>query len=238
MSGDREELFDERVAGWLSEDPEAAPHAVLETVVAAVRLVPQRRRLGVLHGRVPPMLTRTAAGLAAALIVVVAVIFLGRSPGGVGSGSIQPSIAVSPSPLASATPAAAAPTATPGTPSPLDGTWTSEFTGAATEKSPDGHQIPEGTWTLTFIGDGTGDTAQMGLINPTGEHGGGPVQVQFLPGDLVVLPPDNTCSSPATTGTYHYVRTATSLTFTAVAPADSCADRTTTLTAHPWTLVP
>jgi hypothetical protein len=98
--------FDQRIADWLELDPNAAPDAVLDTVLAAVPSIPQRRRgLGLSGWRTNPMTStlKLALGAAAAIALVVAGLYVlkpGTAPG-VGG----PSPTVSPSPRPSPTPA-------------------------------------------------------------------------------------------------------------------------------------
>lgn len=78
---DPDPLFDARIADWLEADPNVAPSATLQTVLAAAPSISQRRRL-----RVPRRTSRMASqlklfGAAAAAIAVVAIgsLFFGSS---------------------------------------------------------------------------------------------------------------------------------------------------------------
>jgi hypothetical protein len=101
--------FDQRIADWLERDPDTAPDAVLDTVLAAVPSIPQRRRgLGQAPGaggwRTTPMTStlKLALGAAAAIAVVVAGLYVlqpGTSPGvGGSSPTVTPSPGPSPTP--------------------------------------------------------------------------------------------------------------------------------------------
>ncbi len=104
--------FDPRIADWLEDDPDSAPGVILETVLAALPSIPQRRAR-----RVPwrfPTMTRFAPIGAAAAITVVLVggaLFLLRPEGG-GVGT-SPSASPSDRPSASPAPASERPTASP-----------------------------------------------------------------------------------------------------------------------------
>ena len=69
----RTEMFDDRIADWLEDDPVQAPPQVLETVVAAVPSIPQRRA-GLVWPRRP---MESSFELAAALAAVVVAGVLG-----------------------------------------------------------------------------------------------------------------------------------------------------------------
>jgi hypothetical protein len=62
--------FDPRVADWLETDPDRAPGVVLDTILAALPSVPQRRALRV-PWRLPTLLTPTRAALVAVLGVLL-----------------------------------------------------------------------------------------------------------------------------------------------------------------------
>ena len=68
--------FDPRIADWLEDDPDDAPDAVLETVLAAFPSIPQRRASRV-PWRFRPMTltTRLLAGAAAIAVVLVGGVF-------------------------------------------------------------------------------------------------------------------------------------------------------------------
>ena len=125
---------------------------------------------------------------------------------------------------ATATPTA---TASPQATGPLDGTWTSLFSG--TEQAV-GRPLPAGTWTLKFSAAGYKSL----LFDPNGAVFGG-ATAQTVTATTLVLPADPHCVGQvqATTGTYTYVISGSQLTFTEV--SDSCGNRALNLTAHPWT---
>jgi Tol biopolymer transport system component len=94
--------FDQRIADWLEDDPDHAPSAVLQTVLAAYPSIPQRRRWRFLW-RLPTVnrLALIAAPLAI-LAIVVAIVLIPRAGFEPGSsappgGSLLPSIDSSPS---------------------------------------------------------------------------------------------------------------------------------------------
>jgi hypothetical protein len=123
--------FEDRLDDWMEDGPNRAPNQVLDTVLAAVPSIPQRRGVWRVPWRSTPMLgfARALAGIAIALALgTAALVFLVLRPtGGVGSsGSPSPSPAAvavatptaspSPSPTASPTPSATPqPTAVPTT---------------------------------------------------------------------------------------------------------------------------
>jgi hypothetical protein len=94
--------FDQRIADWLELDPNTAPDAALDTVLAAFPSIPQRRRgFGLGGWRTNPMTStlKLALGAAATIAVVVAgFALLGpRTSPGVG-GEATPSPSASPTP--------------------------------------------------------------------------------------------------------------------------------------------
>ena len=95
MTTHRDPAFDPRIADWLEADPTDAPGAVLETVLAALPSIPQRRPSR-LPWRFFVMSTnaRLAATAAVLVVAVGGLAFLGRLPGVGGP---------SPSPLPTAT---------------------------------------------------------------------------------------------------------------------------------------
>lgn len=103
--------FDPRIADWLEADPDRAPREVLETVVAAMPSIPQRRALRA-PWRLPEMLTPARAAVAAVLgvLLVGGAIFVFQRPGWSNVGG--PQLSVSPSHSASTSDA-------PGASSPL-----------------------------------------------------------------------------------------------------------------------
>jgi hypothetical protein len=106
--------FDPRIADWLESDPDRAPSEVVDTILAALPSVPQRRPFSV-PWRLPNMFTNRVALAAIAIILVVAGGGYAWSRfGGTGDvGGIMPSTA-SPTPVTTPTPT---PTASP-SPSP------------------------------------------------------------------------------------------------------------------------
>jgi hypothetical protein len=70
--------FDQRLADWLEDDPNHAPSAVLDTVVAAFPSIEQRRR-----SRLPwryPLMNRSLIPLTAAVILVAGALFIALRP--------------------------------------------------------------------------------------------------------------------------------------------------------------
>lgn len=95
------ELFDDRIADWLENDPVKAPPQLLETVLAAVPSVPQRRA-GLAWQ--PAALPRVWQ-LAAAVVLVLALGFMALQV------LNPPTVAPSQSPQATSIPSASSPTA-------------------------------------------------------------------------------------------------------------------------------
>jgi hypothetical protein len=122
------ELFDDRIAEWLESDPVQAPPQLLETVLAAMPSVPQRRAgLAWLPAALPRAWQLAAV---AALVIFVGVLALRalNPPTVAPSQSPQPSLtqpAPTSTPAASASAAAATPSAAAGAPLPdgLIGAW-------------------------------------------------------------------------------------------------------------------
>lgn len=97
--------FDDRLQDWLEDGPTDAPRQVLDTVLAAVPSIPQRRAAWRTPWRISPMLgfARVLAGAAITVAVAAFALFvvLRPTPGGVGGQD-------SPSPAAVAPPTAIA----------------------------------------------------------------------------------------------------------------------------------
>ena len=95
--------FDPRIADWLETDPDTAPRETLDTVLAALPSIPQRRAIRA-PWRFPYMFTPARAAVAAVLGVALvggALLLLQRSQ--------QPSVGVQPSPSPSASLSTSAP---------------------------------------------------------------------------------------------------------------------------------
>ena len=106
MTIDRDPAFDSRIADWLEDDPVDAPGAVLESILAAIPSIPQRRRSR-LPWRYPPMSTPlrfALAGLGAVILVGAAISLLKGPTGQVGGGGSSPEATVAPSPTPTPTP--------------------------------------------------------------------------------------------------------------------------------------
>jgi hypothetical protein len=115
MTRPADPLFDQRIADWLEDDPRHAPGQVLETVLAALPSIPQRRAL-----RMPrrfqtmPMLTRLAAAAFVGVLAVGGALYLiqpGKPP--VAGPSPTPGVSSSPTPTATPSPTPTGPI-TPG----------------------------------------------------------------------------------------------------------------------------
>ena len=93
--------FDPRIADWLETDPDRAPHEVLDTVLAAMPSIPQRRPRR-LPWRFLEMPTSTRAAVAAVLGVLLIggalAIYERPSPDGVGGVQPGPTLTATPSP--------------------------------------------------------------------------------------------------------------------------------------------
>lgn len=118
------ELFDNRIADWLEDDPVHAPAQVLETVLAAMPSVPQRRAGLAWQPAAIPRVWQ----LAAAIVLVLVLSFLGLQV--LNPPTIGPSQSPAPSGLPSATtsaPPVVAPTTSPVAalplPNELIGAW-------------------------------------------------------------------------------------------------------------------
>lgn len=233
--------FDPRIASWLESDPTRAPSAVLAAVLAAVPSVAQRGAiLRLPRLRWSAIALRPLVGIAAVVAIAVLGSIAARGFGPVGQSSFVP---------ASGSPdASAAPIVTPG---PLDGTWATTFSGHDPREVTTGsgsYPLPAGIWKLTFAVTSKGTSPFLsGTLEYSGASGSSITNVdyqwyllpiQFVPGDTVVFAPDPGCNinlEPQTTGTYHYALSGATLTFDESGAGDSCPDRVTALTAHPWT---
>jgi hypothetical protein len=105
--------------------------------------------------------------------------------------------------------------------------------GSYSAEVPAGLEAAPGTWTLEVAADG------LMWTNPENGATFSPGEVVELTSSTIVLGPDPGCpgQDPApTAGTYQWQLNAGQLAFTLV--SDSCAGRSDTLTASPWTLVP
>ena len=106
---DRDPGFDPRVADWLEADPDAAPEAVLDTVLAAFPSIPQRRSAR-LRWR-PPTMNRFAYLAAATATIAVSIVavaagglFTVTRPTVVASATPTGTALLSPSPSLAASP--------------------------------------------------------------------------------------------------------------------------------------
>lgn len=93
--------FDQRLADWLEDGPADAPDQILETVLAALPSIPQRRAALRVPWRTSSMngYTRMLAGIAAVVAIAVGVLILRPGPSSSRIGAGQ---SVSPAPSASA----------------------------------------------------------------------------------------------------------------------------------------
>jgi hypothetical protein len=111
MRSNSDPSFDQRIADWLEHDPSRAPDAVLETVLAAVPSIPQRRRRLVFGlartdraggwRTIPVNSTfKLAVGATATMAVIVAglVLLSPRMTPGIGGPGTTPTPAPSPPP--------------------------------------------------------------------------------------------------------------------------------------------
>jgi hypothetical protein len=105
--------------------------------------------------------------------------------------------------------------------------------GTYSAEVPAGLEAGPGTWTLEIGPDG------LMWTNPENGATFSPGRVVELTSSTIVLGPDSGCPGQdggPTAGTYEWQLDAGQLAFTLV--SDSCAGRSDTLTASPWTLVP
>jgi hypothetical protein len=103
MTRRRDSIFDDRIADWLEDDPTVAPTQVLDTVLAALPSIPQRRASAP-WARLP-FVPATRLGFAGALLVLAALVVFSM----IGLALIgQPGPTSHPSPTASPVPSATA----------------------------------------------------------------------------------------------------------------------------------
>ena len=111
----------------------------------------------------------------------------------------------------------------------LQGWWDSRFTGDPTEvsKGPMGHQMMFGTWRLHFVGN------TVDMLNP---EGGNPTSGHVVSRSRIEFAPDYACQGQdqVLSGVYAFTVSGNLLTFAEIPNGDTCLDRVTTLTAHPW----
>ena len=113
------ELFDDRIAEWLEDDPLQAPPQVLQTVLAALPSVPQRRAgLAWLPAALP-----RAWQLAAAVVLVLAVSFLALQALNPPSVAPSQSPQTTPVPTPTGIPPTASPVPAAPVPAELVGAW-------------------------------------------------------------------------------------------------------------------
>jgi hypothetical protein len=107
MNRSNDPLFDSRIADWLEDDPNRAPDQVLDTVLAAVPSISQRRALRV-PWRLPPMSTLSRATAVASAVVALVLVTAGLYVVGPG----RPTDSAGPSPTHTTPPASEAPAST------------------------------------------------------------------------------------------------------------------------------
>lgn len=150
MNGHDDVMFDSRIAEWLEDAPNSAPAQIMQTIIAALPSIPQRRTKLVSIDR---FAQRGYLGLAAAALVVALVtLTILRWP------SIGPAPTPSPSPtLATLSQRVEAPLHRYAAALPAD--W--QVTVGQTVDSPDTFVGPDGTLTVSFelIPFGTGQDA-------------------------------------------------------------------------------
>ena len=134
------ELFDDRIADWLENDPLKAPPQLLETVLAAVPSVPQRRA-GLAWQ--PAALPRVWQ-LAAAVVLVLALSFMALQV--LNPPTVAPSQSPQATSIPSASPVAPTPTAVPPSATPAPAPLPGEILGAW-------HHPAPGWWWFLRAGD-------------------------------------------------------------------------------------
>ena len=214
--------FDPRIADWLEDDPDRAPDAVLQTVLAAIPSIPQRRVVRV-PWRFPPMTLAARLGAAAIAIVIVAVggvmILQPRAPS-VGNPSspspstVVPSAASSPSAVATAaTTIGAAPATTLGDWQAItDSGFGPYFSANQRIQLSIDWQTGQQTWIQTI--DGTLILKSNVLVSPAGE-----IDLAGTAGS------DGAGCAVGDRGRYTWSRTADGLYLTLTAIEDACANR-------------
>jgi hypothetical protein len=82
MTRQADPMFDERIADWLEEDPERAPAAVLDTILAAFPSIPQRRGTPMWRrfGSASPVERLASAAAVILAIGVAGLAIVGRGP--------------------------------------------------------------------------------------------------------------------------------------------------------------
>ena len=84
-----------------------------------------------------------------------------------------------------------------------------------------------GTWRLHVVGNA------VDVLNP---EGGNPTSGKVVSPSRMEFAPDYACEGQeqALSGVYAFTLPGNLLTFTEIANSDTCLDRVTMLTAHPW----
>ena len=149
--------FDPRLSDWMEGDPDTAPGQVLETVLAAIPSIPQRRAMRL--PRRPLTVNRFGYLAAAGAVVVIAVAALGaggllNSPTPTTLGSLPPPSPHASSPVASSSPVSIKPVAHNGLIAVTRGSdiaLIDPVTGKTGKTFPVG---PEGAGDLTWAPDG------------------------------------------------------------------------------------
>jgi len=231
MNGAPNPSFDPRIASWLEDDPATAPAQVLETVIASIPSIPQRRAALRVPWSVSRMYTFARALVGVAVVAIVAgglILASLRSPATVGGPSVTPSPPAGPSSATTAT----------YSPGPLDGTWSATFSGTeAGFKSGAIDPRGVGTWKLVFgpSPQGSAFVPSVITLHPgTQLAAGSAALIEYLPGGVVQVAADPGVGGCSTPGTYHYVLTGTTVVLTLTGSGDSCLGRAAVMTAHPW----
>lgn len=134
------ELFDDRIADWLENDPLTAPPQLLETVLAAVPSVPQRRAGLAWQPAALPGVWQ----LAAAVVLVLALSFMALQV--LNPPTVAPSQSPQATSIPSASPVAPTPTAVPPSATPAAAPLPDELIGAW-------HHPAPGWWWFIRAGD-------------------------------------------------------------------------------------